>query len=108
MIQLNVMYLNKKGFEKYIDITEIKTEYNCWKVIMARASYKHKSGFGNMFIGRPNELHCKTYISFNVSSENEALSLLSYFNCKLPNFILSLRKIRKTFRINVNGFHYHH
>jgi hypothetical protein len=59
---------------------------------MARASYKHKSGFGNMFIGRPNELHCKTYISFNVSSENEALSLLSYFNCKLPNFILSLRK----------------
>jgi hypothetical protein len=24
MIQLNVMYLNKKGFEKYIDITEIK------------------------------------------------------------------------------------
>jgi hypothetical protein len=63
---------------------------------MARASYKHKSGFGNMFIGRPNELHCNIFSHFNVSSENEA-SLLSYFNCKLPNFILSLRKIRKTF-----------
>jgi hypothetical protein len=66
---------------------------------MARASYKHKSGFGNMFIEDLMNFIVK-HISFNVSSENE-VSLLSYFNCKLPNFILSLKKIRKTFRINL-------
>ena len=48
---------------------------------------------GNIFIGYPNEVHTKSYISFNVNSENEAKSLLSYLKCKLPNFMLSLRKI---------------
>jgi hypothetical protein len=35
----------------------------------------------------------KSYKSFKLSNENEAKSLLSYMKCKLPNFMLSLRKI---------------
>ena len=61
-------------------------------MITARAN--GKSGcFGNTFIGNPNEVHTKSYISFNVQSEDEAKSLVSYMKCKLPNFMLSLRKI---------------
>jgi site-specific DNA-methyltransferase (adenine-specific) len=82
----------QKGFEKYIDKKEIKKDCNFWKVITARASHEHKSGFGNIFIGKPNEVHCKTYISFEINNENEAKSLLSYMKCRLPNFMLSLRK----------------
>jgi len=46
----------------------------------------------NTFIGKPNEVHTKSYISFNVNSEEEAKSLVSYMRCRLPNFMLSLRK----------------
>ena len=47
----------------------------------------------NIIIGYPYEIHTKSYISFNLNSEIEAISLLSYMKCKLPNFMLSLRKI---------------
>jgi hypothetical protein len=82
----------QKGFEKYIDKKEIKKEYNFWKVITARAAHEHKSGFGNSFIGKTDEIHTGSYISFKVSNEEEAISLLSYLKCRLPNFMLSLRK----------------
>jgi hypothetical protein len=82
----------QKGFEKYINKNEIKKEYNTWKIITARASYEHKSGFGNTFIGMPDEVHCQSYISFEIKNETEANSLLSYMKCRLPNFMLSLRK----------------
>ena len=74
------------------DSIAIKKDTTKWKVITARAAHEHKSGFGNTFIGNPNEVHTKSYISFNVNSEEEAKSLLSYMRCKLPNFMLSLRK----------------
>ena len=83
----------QKGFTKYIDKKEIKKEYNFFKVITARAAHEHNSGFGNIFIGLENEIHTGSYISLKVSNENEAKSLLSYMKCKLPNFMLSLRKI---------------
>ena len=81
----------QKGFEKYIDKNEIKKEYNFWKVITARANGGNKC-FGNSFIGNIDEVHTGSYISFKVSNENEAKSLLSYMKCRLPNFILTLRK----------------
>lgn len=83
----------QKGFIKYIDKNEIKKEYNFYKVITARAAFEGNSGFGNTFIGNINEVHTGSYISFKVSSNDEAKSLLSYMKCKLPNFMLSLRKI---------------
>jgi site-specific DNA-methyltransferase (adenine-specific) len=67
-------------------------------VITTSSAFYAKSGFGNTFIGYPNEVHTKSYISFNLNSENEAKSLLSYMKCKLPNFMLLLRKIS----LNIN------
>ena len=82
----------QKGFIKYIDKTEIKKDYNFIKIITAEAN-GGKGCFGNTFIGNLNEIHTGSYISFKVSNENDAKSLLSYMKCKLPNFMLSLRKI---------------
>jgi len=82
----------QKGFIKYIDKTEIEKDCNNFKIITARANGNDKGAFGNTFIGKPNEVHSQSYISFNVDSENEAKSLLSYMKCKLPHFMLVLRK----------------
>ena len=82
----------QKGFEKYIDKNEIKTNISKYKVITPDGAFTANSGFGNTFIGNPNEVHCKTYISFEIDTENEAKSLLSYMKCRLPNFMLSIRK----------------
>jgi hypothetical protein len=82
----------QKGFVKYIDKKFIKKEYNFYKVITTRSAFGSNSGFGNTFIGTDNEVHTGTYISFRVSNENNAKSLLSYMKCKLPNLLLSLRK----------------
>ncbi len=81
----------QKGFEKYIEKTEIKKDITKWKVITARAN-GGKGCFGNTFIGSPNEVHTKSYISFNINNEDEAKSLVSYMKCRLPNLMLSLRK----------------
>ena len=81
----------QKGFEKHIEKTEIKKDITKWKVITARAN-GGKGCFGNTFVGSPNEVHTKSYISFNINSEDEAKSLVSYMRCRLPNFMLSLRK----------------
>jgi hypothetical protein len=83
---------SQKGFEKYIDKKEIKTDISKYKVITPDGAFTANSGFGNTFIGNPNEVHCKTYISFEIYTENEAKSLLSYMKCRLPNFMLSIRK----------------
>lgn len=83
---------SQKGFEKYIDKKEIKTDISKYKVITPDGAFTANSGFGNTFIGNPNEVHCKTYISFEIDTEIEAKSLLSYMKCRLPNFMLSIRK----------------
>lgn len=82
----------QKGFIKYIKKTEINKESNFFKVIVTEASFGANSGFGNIFIGYPYEIYSGSYISFKVSNENEAKSLLSYMKLKLSNFLLSLRK----------------
>jgi hypothetical protein len=83
-----------KGFIGYFPKKEIKENINIntFKIITARANGNNKC-FGNIFIGLPTEVHTGSYISFNVNTENEAKSLLSYMKCKLPNFLLSLKKI---------------
>ena len=83
----------QKGFIKYIEKNKITKErnFNKWKVITARAN-GGKGCFGNMFIGKPNEICNQSYILFEVKTEEESISLLNYMKCKLPNFMLSLRK----------------
>lgn len=85
----------QKGFKKNIEKTEINKDITKWKVITARAS---NDCFGNTFIGSPNEVHTGSYISFKVSNEEEAKSLISYMKCRLPNFMLSLRKSSQDIR----------
>ena len=95
-------YVSKqKGFIKYIDSKYLKKDYKFWKVITAEASYKGNSGFGNIFIGELDDVHSGSYISFQVSNESEAKSLMSYLSCKLPNLMLSLRKISQHINKNV-------
>ena len=83
---------NQKGFIKYINKDEIKSNISKYKVIVPDGAYGANSGFGNIFIGYPNEVHSKTYISFEINTELEAKSLLSYMKSKLSNFMLSIRK----------------
>jgi len=90
----------QKGYIKYIDKQFIKKDYNFYKIITPKASFGGCSGFGNLFIGTNNEVHSGSYISFKISNENEAKSLLSYMKCKLPNFMLSLRKMSHNLSAN--------
>jgi len=85
----------QKGNYKYIDKVFVKQNINKWKVITS-SSYGASKYFGNIFIGKPNEIHSGSYISFEVNNEIEANSLLSYLKCKLPNLMLSLRKISQS------------
>lgn len=78
------MYINKK------DVKD--KDYSEWKVITPMASGKGNDGFGNIFIGKPNELTNDSYIFFEVNSKKQAISLTSYLKTKLPNVMLSLRK----------------
>ena len=66
---------------------------NDYNVITTRSSHGSKSGFGNMFVGYPNEVYSDTYIAFTLDTKEEAESLYSYLKCKLPNLMLSLRKM---------------
>lgn len=78
---------------KYIDEYDFNDENTFWKVITARAAFKAFSGFGEKFIGKPNEIYTDSYISFRVNNEEEAKSLLSYLNTNFANHMLSVRKI---------------
>ncbi len=83
-----------KGSIKYIKKNTIKdNKFGKWQIITPSASYGAFSGFGNLILGNPNEVYSETYISFAVDTEQEAQSLLSYMKCRLPNMLLSLRKI---------------
>jgi len=84
-------YVNKMmGFKNYINKNEF-TDINNWKVLTPESNGEQPS-FGNIFIKNPNEVNSQTYISFNVGNKTQAESLLSYLNCKLPNYMLSIRK----------------
>ena len=92
-IKCYVSTLKSKDRCKYIDSYEFNEKNSFWKVITARAAFKAFSGFGEKFIGKPNEVHTGSYISFRVNNEEEAKSLLSYLDTKFANHMLSIRKI---------------
>jgi hypothetical protein len=86
-------YVSKnKGLKKYISTDKIKKKFDYWKVITPAAAYKGTSGFSDLYILNPTEIHSRSYISFKVKSESEARSLYSYLKCKLVQVLLSLRK----------------
>ncbi|MDO9333710.1 MAG: Eco57I restriction-modification methylase domain-containing protein [Dehalococcoidales bacterium] len=75
-----------KGFEKWVKMEPD----GLWKVITARAVGDTRR-LGNTFVGKPDEAHTGSYLSFRVQSEREAKSLLSYLKCELANCMLKLR-----------------
>ncbi len=77
---------------KYIHKNYIKEEYNFWKVITTTGTHGAYSGFGYITILNPTEIHNTSYVSFEVKTEEEAESLVSYLKCKLTNLLLSIRK----------------
>jgi len=84
----------QKGMVKYIKKDSIKNnKLGKWQIITPSAAHGAFSGFGNLIIGRPDDVYSETYISFTINTEIEATSLLSYMKCRLPNMLLSLRKI---------------
>jgi hypothetical protein len=83
-----------KGFNKYIKRETIKeNKIGSWQIITPSAAHGAFSGFGNLIVGSPDEVYSETYISFAINTEAEATSLYSYMNCRLPNMLLSIRKI---------------
>jgi len=83
----------QKGLNKYIKRENIKhNKLGCWQLITPSAN-GGKGCFGNLIIGYPDEVYSETYISFAFDTEQEVNSLLSYMRCRLPNMLLSLRKI---------------
>lgn len=85
----NDFYIEKKNLSHIC--------YQFWKVITARACHTSQSGFAKVFIGQPKEVYTETFISFRVNSKLEAESLKSFLECKLPNFLLSIRKTSHVF-----------
>jgi hypothetical protein len=83
---------------KYISTYDFDDKNTFWKVITAEANGKMPN-FGFKIIGKPNEVHTGSYISFRVNNEDEAKSLLSYLDTKFANYMLSVRKISQ----HING-----
>jgi site-specific DNA-methyltransferase (adenine-specific) len=71
----------------------IPKEKRHWKVVTPRTSGEGFDGFGKIFIADPNTVYTSSYIGFKVKNKQEAISLKSYLECKLPNYLLSIRKI---------------
>jgi site-specific DNA-methyltransferase (adenine-specific) len=89
----------QKGGIRYIDASHIKKPFATWKVLTTEAAHKQGSGFGNTFVGSPAQVHTGSYVSFNVSSESEAHSLVHFLSTRLPNKLLGLRKASQ----HING-----
>lgn len=92
---------NSKNRYKYMDNYDFTESNTFWKVITAEAAHGAFSGFSEIFIGKPDEVHTGSYISFRVNNEDEAKSLLSYFETKFANHMLSIRKISQHINGNV-------
>ena len=84
----------------YLDNYTIEKEKTFWKVITARAN-GGRPCFGYIGISNDNEVFTDSYIAFKVKNENEGKSLISYLKCKLPNYMLSIRKISQDINENV-------
>jgi hypothetical protein len=101
-LKIHVSQRNKNSM-KYISKAKLQEKHRSklsdfenqgvWKVITPRAAYQEHSGFGKLTIINPNEFSNASYIFFKVNSNQEAASLKSYLETKLPNVMLSLRKV---------------
>jgi site-specific DNA-methyltransferase (adenine-specific) len=98
-VKCYVSTLKSKNRTRYLDSYNFNESNTYWKVITPEASFGAFSGFGEIFVGRPDEIHTGSYISFKTNNEYEANSLMSYLKTKFANHMLSIRKISQ----HING-----
>jgi len=99
-VKCYVSTLISKNRIKYIDNYKLTDKTTFWKVITTEAN-GDRPNFGEIFIGKPNEIYNMSYISFKVNSEEEAISLLSYLKTAFANHMLSIRKISQHINCDV-------
>ena len=92
-IKCYVSKIKSKSRIKFLEQYEFNETNKFWKVITPRAAHGAFSGFGELFIGNPDEVHTGSYISFKVENEFQAKSLKSYLETDIVNKLLSIRKI---------------
>jgi site-specific DNA-methyltransferase (adenine-specific) len=81
------------GSFKYIDKSMLQDrDYSKWKVFTVEANGYWKR-FGRTIIGCPGDTCNQSYVVFVVDSLRQAVSLYSYLNTKLVNFMLGVRKM---------------
>lgn len=88
-------YVSKnKGFEKWIDRRKLRKRNDTfWKVLTPEATKKgFETGFGNVFIAKPEETYSQTYIAFRVKNKDQAENLKHYLQLELIEYLLSIRK----------------
>ena len=100
-IKCYVSMLKSKDRCKFIDEYDFTENNTFWKVLTSRATLGAYSGFGNFICAMPNDIFTDSYIAFKVKNEDEGQSLISYLKCKLPNYMLSIRKISQDINENV-------
>ena len=96
-----VSKLKSKNRIKYLEKYDFNENNKFWKVITPEAAHGSFSGFGKLFIGKPEEVHTGSYICFKVNSEIEAINLKSYLETDIVNKLLSIRKISQHINKNV-------
>lgn len=78
-------YVHKRHLPKHRDFSK-------WKVLTVEANGYWKY-FGRTIIAGPGEVCNQTYIAFEVDTLEEAVSLFTFLDTKLANFLLGLRKV---------------
>ena len=88
-----VSAVRAKNRINYIENFIFNSENTFWKVFTPKAAHEAHSGFGEIFIGNPDEIHSNSYLSFAVATQREAVSLASYLKTDFANRMLAMRKI---------------
>jgi len=89
--QIECHVSKRSGDIKYIDSKHMTKTYAFLKVLTNYANGYYEC-FGRFLIADETQVCSTSYIMFKVFTLEEAKSLISYLNCKLPNVMLSLRK----------------
>lgn len=98
-----VSYVQSNGRKKYIEHFEMKDEQRFWRVLTPRAYNGGRTctrSFGEIFVGRPDEIYNSSYVSFRVNSESEANSLVTYLKTDFADRMLAI--LKKGLDINKN------
>lgn len=93
-----ICYVSRaKGLKKFVSKSALSKTYinkisDRYDVLVPRGAHGSCSGFGNLIISQPGEIHTDTYIHFKCKTESDANSLTSLLKTKFANVMLSIRK----------------